>query len=214
MSNGMILTNAGREALTLALAGQELHFTRGAIGDGQEPENPEELTGLVHECINCPIQSLTTADTGIVEAVLQVSNIDRSSGLWLREFGLFAYHPETHSEILYAYCNKGNSAGYLEGYDGNNPVTFSLRIITVIDQAQNITVTLDATSIERLTQRVSTLEAAMAGLTPEQVVDAIADIELMLTWNSDGLEPDYSTLTPEQVGNKLRQFRELLTWAA
>ena len=54
--SGMILTDKGREILLKAIAGENLHFTRGAVGDGAEPQNPEELTALVNERLSLTIQ--------------------------------------------------------------------------------------------------------------------------------------------------------------
>ena len=215
MSNGMILTKKGREVLILALAGAELHFTRGAIGDGQAPEGDlSEITALVHEAKSLAIQDINVTETGTCEVILKVTNEGRNSGLWLREYGLFATHPTTGDEILYAYCNKGDESGYLEGYDGANPVTFDLRLVTVVDQAGNITVVFDSMSIERLAKRVTTLEQAMAGLTPPMVIDAIRELQAKTTWDTEPDDIPYEEMTPEEVADKLRHLRELMTWAA
>lgn len=144
MANGMTITEAGRELLTLALKGKELHFSRGAVGDGLLSSDSEiyTLSGLKNERKSLPIQSMRTSRTGTCEIVLNITNTGQTTGFWLREYGLFAQHPDTGQEILYAYCNKGTEAGYLEGYDGANPISFGLTLITVIDQAPNITATI------------------------------------------------------------------------
>ena len=164
MSNGMTLTNAGRDLLALALTGTELHFTRGAVGDGelQEGQDIRLLSGLISEKKNLGIQSITTSQTGTCEAVMVITNENQQTGLWLREYGLFVRDPEDNTkEILYAYCNKGNTAGYLEGYDGANPIHFKLTLITVIDQAENITATLtiddDYVSVTELEERIDAM---------------------------------------------------------
>ena len=147
MSNGMTLTTAGRDLLALALTGTEINFTRGAIGDGNisSQDDIPSMTELVNEHTSLGIESIRTNQTGTCEAVMTVSNEHNATGLWLREYGLFAEDPEdAQNEILYAYCNKGNNAGYLEGYDGANPISFRLTLVTVIDQAQNVTAHLIA----------------------------------------------------------------------
>ena len=163
MSNGMILTDAGREMLTLALGGQELHFTRGAVGDGNAPASPNELTALVNECRSLPIQSIRTSTTGTCEIVLTITNENQATGFWLREYGLFAEHPTSHTEMLYAYCNKGNEAGYLEGFDGANPISFALTLVTIVDQAPDITAEISTentyVTVTRLEGRIQSLFA-------------------------------------------------------
>lgn len=147
MSNGMTLTTAGRDLLALALTGTEINFTRGALGDGliEGQSVIPSMTELVNEHTSLGIESIRTNQTGTCEVVMTVSNEHNATGLWLREYGLFAEDPEDPTnEILYAYCNKGGSAGYLEGYDGANPISFKLTLVTVIDQAQNITAYLIA----------------------------------------------------------------------
>lgn len=210
--SGMILTDRGREILLEAIAGENLHFIRGAVGDGAEPQDPESLTALVNERLSLGIRQIRTRDNGTCEAILEIDNTTLQSGIWLREFGLFVTDPETLTETLYAYCNKGNYAGYLEGYDGHNPIIFTLKIITVIDNAQNITVDIDSTDLDRLTDRVSVLEQAFQGITPALVKDKLAELTTMITWDSDDYYPDYSDITPSGVANLLRHIDELLSW--
>lgn len=210
--SGMILTDRGREILLEAIAGTELHFTRGAVGDGAEPQTPEELTALVNERLSLGIRQIRTKNNGTCEAILEIDNTSLQSGIWLREFGLFVTDPDTNEETLYAYCNKGNYAGYLEGFDGHNPIIFTLKIITVIDNAQNITVDIDSTDLDRLTDRVGILEQAFQGITPALVIDRLEALTLLTTWDSDDMEIDLSSLTPEQIADQLRHITELLSW--
>ena len=82
---------------------------------------------------------MRTSSTGVAEVTVEISNSNLTSGFFMKEYGLFAKNPDNGQDVLYSYCNKGNSAGYLEGFDGTNPVNVTLSFITVIDQAQNIT---------------------------------------------------------------------------
>lgn len=210
--SGMILTDKGREILLEAIAGENLHFTRGAVGDGAEPQTPEALTELVNERLSLTIHRIRAKDNGTCEVVMEIDNTSLQSGMWLREFGLFATDPDTDEETLYAYCNKGNYAGYLEGYDGHNPITFTLKIITVVDNAENITVDIDTTDLDRLTDRVGILEQAFQGITPALVKDRLAELTVAMTWDSDDYYPDYSDITPEGIANLLRHLSEVLSW--
>lgn len=163
MPEGMILTNAGRNLLARAIAGAKLNFTRAAIGDGEiTTQDQTELTNLINLKKYLPIQSiLKTESIGTCEVVMEMSNSGLSSGFFVREYGLFANDPDSGAEILYAYRNKGNQAGYLPGDNGIDAVNYTLTILTVIDQAQNVTATISTTNsyatISRLEGRVNGL---------------------------------------------------------
>lgn len=163
MSTGMTLTNTGRDMLASALAGSTLTFTRAYVGNGDlGSRNPLTMTALVSPKKELPIQAMRTSSTGTAEVVLQMSNSGMSSGFFVKEYGLFA-KLGNGTEKLYAYCNKGNEAPYLEGYDGTNPIDYTLSIVTVIDQAQNVTAIISSTNnYVTLTALNAKLEALFA----------------------------------------------------
>lgn len=146
MPDGMTLTYSGRDILALALTGKPLVFTRAFVGTGDlGTRDPLSLTDLIHRHLELPITAMRTSQTGVAEVTVEISNKDLVTGFFMKEYGLFAKHPDTGREVLYSYCNKGNTAGYLEGFDGTNPVNVTLSFITVIDQAQNITANITNT---------------------------------------------------------------------
>ena len=146
MSVGMTLTTNGRNLLAKALTGKTLQFTRAFVGNGSTSKQHSAMTALVSPKMELPIQSLRTSSTGTAEVVLELNNQNLSKGFFVQEYGLFARDPDSNNEILYAYCTKGNEAPYLEGYDGTNPINYTLSIVTVIDQAQNVTATIATTN--------------------------------------------------------------------
>lgn len=164
-TDGMILTTAGMNLLALAMTGKELKFTRGACGDGKLADNsdPYALTELISEKQSLAIQSISTTKTGTCEVVLEVSNEKLTSGYFIREYGLFAQHPDTGQEVLYAYANKGDKCGYLELYDGTNPINYSLSLVAVVDQSPNITAIISSSNayvtVSRLDARFTNLYA-------------------------------------------------------
>lgn len=165
----MIITHAGLELLGKALTGKELHFTRAFVGDGQlDGKTPYEIVTLISPRKELPIQSIRTSATGTCEVVLEVSNRGQETGYWLREYGLYARDPDTQNEVLYSYCNKGDEAGYIEGFDGINPIDFSLTLVTVIDQAQNVTATITTNNsyvtVTRLESRVQDIYASSSDI--------------------------------------------------
>ena len=145
MSDGMILTQKGRILLAKAITGKSLTFTRAFVGTGDlGNRDPFLLTDLIARKLSLPVTAMRTAQTGIAEVTVEISNKNITSGFFMKEYGLFARDPDDNSEVLYSYCNKGERAGYLEGFDGTNPVNFTLSFITVIDQAQNVTAIIES----------------------------------------------------------------------
>ena len=141
MANGVILTNAGRNLLAQALTGHTLTFTRAYIGDGILPANsdPASRTALISPKMELPILSMTkTANVGTCEVVLEISNKNLSQGFFVNEYGLFA-KIDNGSESLYAYRNTGANLQFLPGDNGVDLIHYSLSLITVISQAQNVT---------------------------------------------------------------------------
>ena len=99
---GTQLTYAGQNLLAKCLTGQELHFSRIAMGDGllAEGENLRELTGLLRPKMNLPIKSVKVTGVGTTIMETELKNVNLAAGFFAREVGIFAMDGET--EILYA----------------------------------------------------------------------------------------------------------------
>ena len=169
MSQGMILTAQGRNLIAKALTGKELHFTRAFVGDGslRTGQDMAALTALISPKKELPIQSMTlTGAIGTAEVVLEMSNKNLTQGFFVREYGLFARDPDSQAEVLYSYCNKGSEAGYLEGDNGTDQINYALSLVTVVDQAPNVTAYITNTNqyvtVTRMEQRVLDLYAPYA----------------------------------------------------
>lgn len=164
----MILTTAGRNLLAKALTGKALTFTRAAVGDGSlGSKDPYALTNLISFKRELPIQSMNVVSgIGTAEVVLEMTNKGLTQGFFLREYGIFAKDPDTGQELLYSYKNAGDKAGYLEGDNGTDIVSHTLSIVTVIDQAQNVTAVINNTyqyvTASRLEQRVMDIYGSYA----------------------------------------------------
>ena len=164
MSTGMLLTTQGRNLLALALTGKPLVFSRAYCGDGTLPpgQDPAALSSLISPKRELPIQSINTLQgIGSCEVVLEMSNKNLTQGFFVREYGLFAIHPDTQQEVLYAYRNSGDNSGYIEGDNGIDIINYTLSIVTVIDQAPNVSAILSSShqyvTISRLDSRISAL---------------------------------------------------------
>ncbi|MBQ4431047.1 MAG: hypothetical protein II877_06050 [Synergistaceae bacterium] len=160
----MILTDKGRDLLAKALTGKQLSFSRVIVGTGDlGTRRPQELTDLVSRKLALTITALRTSLVGTAEITAEVSNQSITSGFFMKETGIFAFDPDTHAEVLYAYVNKGNEAEYIAGFDGTNPISYVFHFVTVIDMAQNVTavITEDKSYITPtiLDQRIESLFA-------------------------------------------------------
>ncbi len=142
--NGLRLTTSGRVLLAKALAGTALHFTRVGVGDGALPAGTEihTLTGLVHPLRDLPITGCRAIGTGEAEITCLLTNEGLTLGYWAREVGLFAQDPDL-GEVLYAYTNAGELADYIPAAGGADLVSVLLTIVTVVDQAANVTATVN-----------------------------------------------------------------------
>ena len=154
--SGLHITTKGLNVLAKALAGKELQFTRVALGDSvvngvtKTPTDAQilNLTALYHECdITLPLVDCRFAGNGAAVVSFKLDNANVTQGFWARELGLFANDPDTGNEILYSYKNFGNLASYIIGGGGAVSQSYILHLITVVDQATNVTAVLDATLI-------------------------------------------------------------------
>ena len=103
--NGHVITNAGRNLLGRALAGEgKVILTRAAMGDGKTSQDIRELTGLISEKITANIADKFN-DRGTVNLKVQITNSQLEEAFKTEEFGIFAKIEGDREEILYSYCN-------------------------------------------------------------------------------------------------------------
>jgi hypothetical protein len=76
---------------------------------------------------------------GTAKITVVLSNKDMTAGFFLREIGLFAQDPDTGAELLYGYANSQDTADYMPGQDGADPVYYRFDLTVIVDQAKNIT---------------------------------------------------------------------------
>ena len=148
----MTLTNGGLSLLAKVIAGRrELRFT--AIKFGDSTQNPTaaqilSLTDLYHTVnFSVPIIEIRAAGNGTVVIVGRVNNESLRTGFFVREIGLFAYDADLEEDILYAYSNQGAQSTYLAAGGADTLVDMSLNLVTVIDQAQNVTAQISADGV-------------------------------------------------------------------
>jgi hypothetical protein len=167
--DGLKITVAGRNLLAKAVAGAELHFTRLSVGDGFLPADTDiyTLPGLIHPLKDVPIDAINTSPVGQAIIIAKITNEGVNVGFWARELGLFALDPDI-GEILYGYTNAGDRSDYIPGQNGADIYRSQIYLVTVIDQAANVTAVLsgDPLSItwDDLNNAITQLESQIASL--------------------------------------------------
>ena len=138
---GFILTEKGRELLAKGLAGETITFTKMAIGDGTTATSEREMTALVNQITTLQLLNVDTKGNGTCEINALLTNKSVTTGFYIRELGIFA-HGNDNVEILYAYNTSAN-ADYLPPFSANNVVEIEYIDTIIVDQAENITATID-----------------------------------------------------------------------
>lgn len=143
---GMRLTRAGSNLIAKGLLGKEIHFTRGAIGDGEfdyESEKVFDLAEMRSEKMTLPIEELLKTGDGTVRITVHASNVEVYQGFPAKEHGIFAIDPDTGAEILYAYCNTGEEYSFIPSNTGPAAKDIKFSYVTIVRDAENVTATLD-----------------------------------------------------------------------
>lgn len=139
------LTSWGIEYLLRALNGEELIFTHVAIGSGDPPDNPKEVTELVHQekLMNISSKSLTK---GYISLICDVSNAGIDIGFRITEYGIFAQDmDDSAQEVLYAYCTEDYvSADYMPAAS-ERPMTLKISPTANISTAENVSAVISGT---------------------------------------------------------------------
>lgn len=140
---GTKLTYAGLSLLAKCQTGQELHFTRVAMGDGkvEDSQDLRQLTGLINPKLKLPIKSVKVTGVGTTIMETELKNVNLTTGFFAREVGIFALDGET--EILYAVRNTGDDSEYIPAGGGSEVWDLIYDVVTVVDQADNITATIN-----------------------------------------------------------------------
>lgn len=157
-TRGTRLTYAGLNALAKCQQDKELHFTRVVMGDGtiSEDQDIRQLSGLVSPRLVLPIKSIKITGTGTTVLETELKNTNLEKGFMAREVGIFIIDPDTltktesggkttynGTEILYAVRNTGDDSDYVPAGGGSDVWNLIYDVVTVIDQAENVTANIN-----------------------------------------------------------------------
>ena len=194
--DGMILTNEGKRILALAVLGHTLHFTRALLGDGAlgpdvDPATLTQIISAKHELTFTGVR--TTDQIGTAELTMEMHNEDVNEGFFVREYGLYALDPENGSDTLYAYCNKGDEAPYIEAFNGTDIIVFTLTFESVIGDAKNVTAQItqpqEYVSHSRFDQRMMDVYALLADMNDRvlSLTASVLELARTATWGNANL---------------------------
>ena len=101
--NSHIITNAGRNLLARALAGEgKVIFTKAAFGDQKYSGNLREVTELKNKKLDLNVMNIRN-DNGTAVLTVQISNQNIEQSFQTEEFGVYAKIENDVSEVLYSY---------------------------------------------------------------------------------------------------------------
>jgi hypothetical protein len=101
--NSHIITNAGRNLLGRALAGEgKVIFTKAAFGDQKHSGNLREVTELKNKKLDLNVMNIRN-DNGTAVLTVQISNQNVEQSFQTEEFGVYAKIENDVSEVLYSY---------------------------------------------------------------------------------------------------------------
>lgn len=152
VKSGMRITKNGLDMLARANTGSKLTFTRVVLGDAIKngsivtPTDEQILnyTKLIHQRdIDLPLADVRFGGRGTAIVRFQLSNAQLETGFWAREIGLYA-KIDDGSDMLYAYKNNGNLSTFIPPNDGAVAMNLIISLITIVDQASNVTAIVDA----------------------------------------------------------------------
>lgn len=113
---GFVVTNAGYELITKLVAGQKLNLSKVMVGTGSIPEgtDPKTITDLF-EPVAKGTSTVPSYDGTTMRMIVEYRsdlNGGLDHGIWLREFGVYAFDPDK-GEVLIYYGTLGDRPQYV-----------------------------------------------------------------------------------------------------
>lgn len=120
---GCKITDAGRDLIAKVLVSNYIHISRVMVGSGSVSDDVDigSMTDLIDPVAQATTNTPTCKD-GVVKFKIEYRsdlNGGLDHGFWLREFGIFAFDPDTNEEILFLYATLGDAPQYVK--EGTSP---------------------------------------------------------------------------------------------
>lgn len=135
------ITNFGKALLIKALHNESpINFVSMQFGNGEVPENYEELTALMNPLLECSISSMEKGDNYIqLTSVFDNSNVEADFDM--TEIGVFA-EDATLGKGLFAYVNQENDSEPVYSENSNKLKENQISVQIIVDDAENVTATV------------------------------------------------------------------------
>ncbi len=145
MSFGTVyITTAGASVAAKTAEGKQIEFVRFEAGSGTAPSNIRAMTALVNKVMEFDITKIAIKNNTQVTIQGLMQNTKAPSSFYFRELGLIVKDPDTHQDVLFAYTNAGDTADYISN-SISQLVEKYIDLVVTVDNASNVTITLDAT---------------------------------------------------------------------
>lgn len=142
-----ILTDAGKDLLTRAIAGEQISFTRFKAGNGELHGSVQEaLTDLLNCVLEFPIVSADASSDGYIQLSGGFLSSDIPSDFIWRELGVYA-KGEDDVEILYAHAYDEVNASVLKANLTDVVVEQNVNVIVAIGTATNVTAVISQNAL-------------------------------------------------------------------
>ncbi len=140
------LTNAGKNLLLRALAGETITFTKIQLGNGSE-QSTADSASLDNPLLTVNISKIATG-TDYVTLTAQFTNSAISNGFHITEAGFFAKDPDDDTkEILYAIGNESeSSADYVPSKD-DRLLEVQFDALIFIGDAENVSAAISSSLV-------------------------------------------------------------------
>ena len=144
------ITYSGQEAMLKALNGDEIHFTKIKIGNGQKPTDYRQLTDLQNPLKTLSIEQAVVEDHYAKLTGETVTNADFESDFYWTEIGIFVSDPDGgQDDLLYAYAHyelSEDSSPLYIGASTSSVVQLTPVVHVYIGDAENITAEISEAS--------------------------------------------------------------------
>ena len=136
------ITDAGKNLLLRAIAGETITFTRFKIGNGELADaDASALVDLLNPLVEFPINEIDKSSSKYVKLTGTFDSTFITSDFRWKELGIFC-KGEDGKEVLYAYSNDGENAGMLKANSTEVVAEQSISLVIAIGNAENVTAIL------------------------------------------------------------------------
>ncbi len=157
----VVLTQKGKALLAKCIAGQELVFSKIALGDGMYDGSGEEITKLISLRKMLPIFNISQRGVvATIRANLLLTETDEAF-CW-RELGVYAKDTQTGLEILFAYANAGEKYDYISGEGSSSLSEKIIGVAMNVQSTANVSAIIDDSLVYATQSDIDQLEQTKA----------------------------------------------------